>query len=85
MEPRKMEKMYILVSLVCLHRGAYMSAHVSLNLNELKTGALMLDSIYYLTLKLIKNRIFGAKLSKLCHIFLNVVIRVIMDVISLHY
>ena len=63
-----------------------MSAHVLLNLlNELKTGALMLDSIYHMTLKLIKNHIFGVKPSKFCHILLNVIIRVIMDVITLHF
>ena len=82
----KNEKRYMFVSLVCLHRGAYMGAHVLLNLlNERKTGALILDSIYHMTSKLIKNRIFGVKPSKFCHILLNVMVRVIMDVITLHY
>ena len=32
------------------------------------TGARMLDSIYHMTLKLIKNHIFGVKTSRLCHL-----------------
>ena len=43
------------------------------------TGARMLDSIYYMTLKLLKNHIFGAKTSRCCHLLRNV----IMDVITL--
>ena len=42
------------------------------------TGARMLDSIYHMTLKLIKNRIFGVKTSRFCHHLRNV----IMDVIT---
>ena len=42
----------------------------------------MLDSIYRMTLKLLKNRIqFGVKTSRFCHILRNV----IMDVITLRY
>ena len=61
-----------------------MSAHVLLNsLNELgksdkmrclpgnkfnNTGARMLDSIYQITLKLIKIHIFGMKTTRFCHL-----------------
>ena len=42
------------------------------------TVARMLDSIYHNTLELIKNRIFGVKTTKFCHILRNV----IMDLIT---
>ena len=32
----------------------------------------MLDSIYHMTLKLLKDRSFGIKTSRLCHLFHNV-------------
>ena len=38
------------------------------------TGERMLDSIYHITLKLIKNRIFGVKTSRFCHLLCNVII-----------
>ena len=38
----------------------------------------MLDSIYHMTLKLIKNRIFGVKTSRFCHLLRNVIMDVIM-------
>ena len=38
----------------------------------------MLDSIYHMTLKLIKNCIFCAKTSRVCHLLRNV----IMDVVT---
>ena len=41
------------------------------------TGARMLDSIYHMILKLIKNRIFGEKTSIICHLLRNVIIDVI--------
>ena len=48
-------------------------------LNKLnKTGGRMLDFIYHMTLKSIKNRIFGVKTSRFCHLLRNV----IMDVIN---
>ena len=43
-----------------------------------KTGACMLDSIYHMTLKLIKNHIFGVKRSRFCHLLRNVIMDVIM-------
>ena len=43
------------------------------------TGARKLDSFYHLTLKLLKNHIFGVKTSSFCHPLRNV----IMNVISL--
>ena len=42
------------------------------------TGERMLDSIYHMTLNLIKNHIFGLKTSRFCHLLLNV----IMDLIT---
>ena len=41
----------------------------------------MLDSINHMTLKLLKNRIFGVKTSIFCYLSRNV----IMDVITLRY
>ena len=42
------------------------------------TGARMLDSIYHMPLKFIKNCIFDVKTSRFCHLLRNV----IMDVIT---
>ena len=42
------------------------------------TGARMLDSIYHMTLKILKNCIFGVKTIRTSHILRNV----IMDVIT---
>ena len=57
-----------------LYRGSYTSAYVLLNLlNEFNkfnnTGAQMLDSIYHMTLKLVKNHIFGVKTSRFSHLW----------------
>ena len=41
------------------------------------TGAQMLDSIYHLTLKFIKNRFFGVKKSRFCHLLCNVILDVL--------
>ena len=41
----------------------------------------MLDSIFHMTLKLLKIHIFGVKTSRFCHL-LHIVI---IDVITLHY
>ena len=37
----------------------------------------MLDSIYHMTLKLIKNHIFGMKMSRFCQLLRNIIIGVI--------
>ena len=37
------------------------------------TGARMLDSIYYMTFKLIKKHIFGMKVSRFCQLLRNVI------------
>ena len=64
-----------------------MSAHgrphiLSLFPNEFnkfnKTGVLMLDSIYHMTLKLLKNFIFGLKMSRFPPLLHNVIMDVIM-------
>ena len=39
------------------------------------TGAQMLDSIYHMTLKILKNCIFGVIMSRFCLILRSVVIR----------
>ena len=46
------------------------------------TGARMLDSIYHMTLKLIKNHIFGVKTSRCCHLERSIII-MIMGVITI--
>ena len=45
------------------------------------TGTQMLDSIYHMTLKLLKNCIFGVKTSRFCRLLCNH----IMDAITLRY
>ena len=40
-------------------------------------GAQMLNSIYHITLKLLKNSIFVVKISRFCHYVPNVVIDII--------
>ena len=45
----------------------------------------MLDFIYHMTLKLIKNRIFGVKTSRFCHLLRNAIIDVIMYQKSVSY
>ena len=42
------------------------------------TGGRMLDFIYHMTLKLIKNLVFGVKTSRFCHLLRNVIMDVIM-------
>ena len=41
----------------------------------------MIDSIYHMTFKLLKNHIFGVKMSRFCHLLSND----IMDVVTLRY
>ena len=66
----KSDKMRGLPSILLLFRNEF---------NQFNdTGARALDSIYHMTLKLIKNRIFGVKISRFCHLLRNV----IMDVIA---
>ena len=38
----------------------------------------MLDSMYYMTLKLLKNHSFGVKTSTIFHLFRNVIMEIIM-------
>ena len=42
------------------------------------TGAQLLDSIYHMTLKLIKNHILCLKMSRFYHLIRNVIMSVIM-------
>ena len=69
-ELRKRNKMQGLLSILSLF-------HNKLNIFN-NTGARMLDSIYHMKLKLIKNHIYGVKTSRFCHLLRSV----IMDVIT---
>ena len=59
-----------------------LAKHLSLFHNKFNkfsnSGTGMLDSIYHIKLKLLKNHIFGMKTSRFCH-FLR---KIIMDVIT---
>ena len=58
---RKRDKMGGLPPILPLFRNKF---------NKLNnTEARMLDSIYHMTLGLLKNHIFGAKMSRLCHLY----------------
>ena len=66
----KSDKMLGLPSILLLFRNQF---------NEFNnTEPQMLYSFYHMTLKLIKNLIFGVKMSRFCHLLRNV----IMDVIT---
>ena len=66
---KRRDKMHGLQSILSLF-------HNEFNIN---TGVWMLDSIYHMTLKLLKNHIFDVKNSRFCHLLCNV----IMDVTTL--
>ena len=61
----KSDKMRGLPSILLLFRNEFNKFN--------NTGARMLDSIYHMTLKLTKNRIFGVKTSIFCHLLRNVI------------
>ena len=66
----KRDKMRGVPSILVLFRNEF---------NKLNnTGARMLDSIYHMPLKFIKNHIFGVKTSRFCHLLRNVIMDVIM-------
>ena len=60
-ELRKRDKMLGLPSILFLFRNKFNKFN--------NTGARMLDSKYHMTLEILKNRIFGVKMSKLSHLF----------------
>ena len=65
----KSDKMRGLLSILPIFRNKF---------NKLiNTDALMLDSIYHMTLKLIKNHVFGVKTSKFFHLLRYVIMEVI--------
>ena len=72
-ELKKNHKMQVLPSILLLFHNKFDKLNY--------TGAQMLDSIYHMILKLLKNCIFGMKMSRLCHLLRNV----ILDVIMSHY
>ena len=72
-ELRKSDKMRGLPSILSLFHNKFNKFN--------NTGARMLDSIYHMTFKLLKNHFFGMTTSRFCHLLRNV----IMDVIMLHY
>ena len=59
-ELRKRDKKWGLPSILSLFPNEFIKFN--------NTGAWMLDSIYHMTLKLIKNHIFGMKASRFCYI-----------------
>ena len=63
-ELRKRDKMQGLLSILSLFRNEFNKFN--------NTGVRMLDSIFHMTLKLLKNHIFGAKTSRICHLLCNV-------------
>ena len=68
---RKRDKMRDLPSIISLFRNEFNKFN--------NMGAQMLDSIYHMTLKFLKNHILGVKMSRICHLLCNI----IMDVITL--
>ena len=64
-ELRKRDKMRGLSSILSLFRNEYNTFN--------KTGARMLDSIHHMTFKILKNRIFGVKMSRFYHLLRNVI------------
>ena len=64
-ELRKRDEMRGLLSILSLFRNKFNRFN--------NTGARMLDSIYQMTLKLLKNHIFGVKTSRFCHLLRNVI------------
>ena len=66
---RKRDKMQCLLSILSLFRNKFNKFN--------NKGARILDSIYHMTLKLLKNHIFGAKTSRFCHLLHNVIMHVI--------
>ena len=64
-ELRKRDEMRGLLSILSLFRNKFNRFN--------NTGAQMLDSIYQMTLKLLKNHIFGVKTSRFCHLLRNVI------------
>ena len=65
----KSDKMPSLLSILSLFRNEFKKIN--------NTGAGMLDSIYHMTLKLLKKRIFGVKMSRFCHLLRNIIKSVI--------
>ena len=65
----KRDKMYGLPSILLLFRDKFNKFN--------NTDAQMLELIDHMTLKLIKNHIFGMKTSRFCHLSLNIIMNVI--------
>ena len=68
---RKRDKMRGLLSILSLFRNEFIKFN--------NTGAQMLDSIYHMTLKLLKNHIFGVNSLRFSHL-----LRITVTVRSLH-
>ena len=66
---RKRDKMQGLLSFLSLFRNEFNKFN--------NTGVRMLDSIFHMTLKLLKNHIFGMKTSRFCHLLRNVIMEII--------
>ena len=63
-ELKKSDKMRGLSSILLLFRNKFNKFN--------NTGALMLDSIYHMALKLLKNHILGGKTTIYCHLLCKV-------------
>ena len=70
---RKRDKMQGLQSILSLSRNEFNKFN--------NTEALVFDSIYHITLNLLKNRYFGVKTSGFCQLLR----KVIMDIITYRY
>ena len=68
-ELRKRDKMRGLPSILSLFRNEFKKFN--------NAGARILDSIYHITLILLKNCISGVKTSRLCHLLRNIIMYVI--------
>ena len=69
-EMRKKDKMRGKPSILSFYRNEFNKFN--------NTGAQMLDSVYHMTLKLLKNHLLGVKRSRFCHLLHNVK----MDIIT---
>ena len=69
---RKIDKMQGLLSILSLFPNKYNKFN--------NTGTRMLDYIYHRILKsILKNLIFGVKMSRFCHLLCNIIIDVITE------
>ena len=73
---RKRDEMRGLPSILSLFRNEFNKFN--------NTRARMLDSIYHMTFKILKNQIFGVKTSRFCHLLSKVIIKSLRNVKSVN-